>query len=140
MAREIRIIVLLVVLTSFIACHSVKYIAIYEFKPADNIDTTLAKSAGLVKRLAKSYKHDANCFLFLDDKYKHNDTIAYFGLSYHYFTFTFKPSSENNILVKLDYRGSLSNGECYKPFLSAITDSLHKEFKIVKTDIRDYRK
>lgn len=140
MAREIRIVALLVVLISFSACHSVSYIATYELKPADNIDTTLTKSAGLIKRLAKSYEHNTKCKLYLDDRFKHKDSIAYFGNPYHYFVFTFTPNAENNIIVKLNYNGGISNGKCYIALLSEITDSLQKEFKIVRTDVREYRK
>lgn len=82
----------------------------------------------------------AICYdLIVDDKYHNSDTIGFFGLPYHYFTFSFIQNiSANNLVLKLDYNCALNTKKTekyYTPFLLGLTDTLRGKYYIPKEQI-----
>ncbi len=117
----------------FTSCHTIEYSAIYEIKRTGINSGSIEKFSTLIQQVARQSK----VYLVRDEKYKSNDTIAYFGQPYHYFKFVITQKDTQRVVVKLDYHGSLGKKGLYKTFLNTMSDSIHANFNIIKAETKE---
>jgi hypothetical protein len=126
----------LMILLSLSSCfYSTKYIATYTFQDNSKESNSKEIAARFIKQLAEKNQ------LIKDNTFNVSDTLGFYGRPYHYFKFWFEQQN-NQFTIKLNYDGSFGSRKNppYQSLLENLRDSIHTNFILLKSDVKEISK